>query len=342
MKKEDPISVYAAGTAGAAMTSSYATLLPEYTAVQAMGHLREVAPDKETIYYSYVVDQNRQLLGFVSLKDLILAPEQRRVDQIMHQDFIFCRVDDDQEDAARTIQKYDLIALPVVDSSNALAGIITYDDAIDIIVEEQTEDIEKFMAITGSHETAAYLKTSSRQHFKNRAGWLVLLAVLGLISGFIVQHFEGLLMQFTILAAFMPMLADTGGNTGSQAATLVIRALALREITARDSVKILYKEFKVSILLALLLSILTAVRVALYSGNANVPGNFSLVRMGFAISLALGLQVITSTLIGALLPLGAAKLKYDPAVIASPALTTIVDITGLAIFFFTVKIVMGL
>lgn len=230
------LASYEEGTAGAAMTSDYATVSPGLTAVEAVDRLRQVAPDKETIYYAYVLDERRTLLGFVSLKDLIVAKREAKVEEIMHRDVIAARIDEDQEEAVRKIQKYDLLALPVVDTNNSLMGIITHDDAIDIITQEYTEDMEKFMAIAGSHVETMYLKTSTLGHFKNRYPWIVALAMLGLVSGYIIQNFEGLLIQFAILAAFMPMMADTGGNTGSQSATLVVRALALREVATKGRV----------------------------------------------------------------------------------------------------------
>ena len=332
------LSAYEEGTAGAVMTSDYATLTPKLTTAQAIEHLREVAPDSETIYYAYVLGERRQLLGFVSLKSLIVAKRTARVDEIMHPDVICARVEDDQEDVARKIQKYGLLALPVINDQDALVGIVTHDDAIDIITQEHTEDMEKMMAIGGSHEDAVYMKTTVWTHFKNRYPWVIGLAILGLLSGFIVQHFEGLLMQFAILAMFMPMLADTGGNTGSQSASLVIRALALKEVSPKDIFRILTKEFRVALLLALLLGMIAFGRVFFFGGGSSIPNNFSLIRIACAISLALGLQVVTSTLIGALLPLGAAKMKLDPAVVASPALTTIVDVTGLLIYFMIVSL----
>ena len=336
------LSAHKEGTAGSVMTSDYATISPLFTVSQAIDRLRLEAPDKETIYYAYVVDENRKLTGFVSLKDLILARPNALVSNIMHREVISVHVAEDQENAARLIQKYDLIALPVINGGDVLVGIITHDDAIDIITQEHTEDMEKFMAIGGSHEGAVYMKTSVWGHFRNRAPWVVALAILGLVSGFIVQSFESLLIQFTVLAAFMPMLADTGGNTGSQSATLVVRALALKEITAKDILRILAREFRVSLLLAVLLGLIAFVRVIFLGGGSTIPGSYSLTRIGFAISFALALQVVTSTLVGALLPLGAAKMKWDPAVVASPALTTIVDITGLLIYFTTAKLLLGI
>ncbi len=336
------LSAYKEGTAGAVMTSDYATLSPDLTASRAIERLREVAPDKETIYYAYVLDDRRRLLGFVSLKDLIVARREARVGDIMHGEVIFARVGDDQEDAARKIQKYDLIALPVINGGDALVGIITHDDAIDIITQEHTEDMEKLMAIAGSHEAGVYLKTSSWVHFKNRAYWIVGLAALGLVSGIIIHSFEATLMQMMILALYMPMVADTGGNTGSQSATVVVRALALNEISPRDVFRVLVKEFKISILLAVILAVLSWGKVLFLSQGSEIPAGFSLVKIGAAIALALGLQVVTATLIGALLPLGAARMKWDPAVVASPALTTIVDITGLLIYFMTAKLLLGI
>ncbi|GAB4231638.1 MAG: magnesium transporter [Acidobacteriota bacterium] len=336
------LSAYREGTAGAVMTSDYATLSPQMTAAEAIEHLRKVAPDKETIYYAYVVDEHRKLLGFVSLKDLILARRDARVGDIMHREVIFARVDDDQEDAARKIQKYDLIALPVLNSNDALVGIITHDDAIDIITQENTEDMEKLMAIAGSHEPGVYLKTSSWVHFKNRAYWIVGLAALGLVSGIIIHNFETTLMQMIILAFYMPMVADTGGNVGSQSATVVVRALALREISPRDIFKVLWKEFKIAVMLALVLGILSWGKVMFLSQGTEIPTGYSLAKIGATIAIALALQVVTATLIGALLPLAVARMKMDPAVVASPALTTIVDITGLLIYFSTARLLLGI
>ncbi|MCX7680273.1 MAG: magnesium transporter [Spirochaetes bacterium] len=334
--------VYKEGTAGAVMTSDYATLPLHITAAEAIDHLRSVAPDKETIYYAYVVDENRTLLGFVSLKDLILAPRTAKIEDLMHRDVIYARVYDDQEEAARKIQQYDLLALPVIDENNSLVGIITHDDAFDIITQEHTEDMEKFMAIAGSHQARAYLKTPTWIHFKNRVYWLVSLAAIGLISGIIIHNYEHILSNLLILALYMPMVADTGGNTGSQSATVVVRALALGEIRKDDYLKVIFKEFKISILLGIILGFLAWIKVLFLSSSSDIPQGFSLGKIAFTIAVALGLQVITATMIGAILPLMAVLFKKDPAVIASPALTTIVDITGLLIYFFTAKFFLGI
>ncbi|MBN2594201.1 MAG: magnesium transporter [Sedimentisphaerales bacterium] len=333
---------YKEGTAGAVMSTDYAVLKAEVDIFQAIEQLRLQATGKETIYYVYIINESRKLTGFVSLKDLILAKPGQLIKDVMHGDAIKANVNDDQEAVAGLIEKYDLIAIPIVDDNGCMVGIVTHDDALDIIRQEQTEDIEKLMAITGQHEVISYIKTPAWRHFKNRCGWIILLGIFGLVSGLIVQRFEALLVQFAILATFMPMLADTGGNTGSQSATLVIRALALQQISVKDILRVLLKELQVAIPLALLMAILAFGRLFLFADASNLPAGFSLITVGWAVALALGLQVITATLIGAALPLIASVFKCDPAVVASPALTTIVDITGLLIYFTTAKLMLNL
>ncbi len=336
------LTAYAEGTAGASMSSDYVVLRKNMTAAQALAQIRLEAPKKETIYYAYVVDEMRKLIGFVSLKDLIMERPEASIESFMHKEVIYAQATDDQEPAARKIQKYDLIALPVVNEEDVLVGIITHDDAIDIITQEQQEDIEKLMAIGGSHKAGAYLKTSSWIHFKNRSVWIVGLAALGLVSGLIIHSFEDYLTHLIILALYMPMVADTGGNTGGQSASVVVRALALGEIKTTDALKVLFKEFKIGLMLSSILGVLAFGKVLLLSQGTLIPEKFSLWNISFAISIALSVQVITATLIGATLPMLAAKVKWDPAVVASPALTTIVDITGLLIYFGTAKLIIGI
>lgn len=333
---------YKEGTAGAVMTSEYVTLKPNQTVSEAIAAIRRDALNKETVYYAYIIDDQRKLIGFVSLRDLILSDPNALIQDIMHEEVISVKADEDQEVAARTIQKYDLIALPVVDDHGVLVGIITHDDAVDIITQEQTEDMEKLMAIAGAHEAAGYMKTSTWEHFKRRVVWIVALAALGLVSGSIVHSFEDTLMKLMILALYLPMLIDTGGNTGSQTATVVIRSLALREVGPKDFFRILFKEIRIAILLGLVLGVLTFGRVLLLSHNAHIPPGITLEMIGLAIAVALGLQVVSSVIVGASLPLLAAFMKVDPAVVASPALTTVVDITGLLIYFTSAKYILGL
>jgi magnesium transporter len=333
-EREDIIRLgaYEDGTAGAVMTSEYMTLPLNITAGEALAKLRKEGPEKETIYESYIVDSDRKLIGVISLKDLILAPTHSKLSDIMQTDIIFVRSSDDQEEAAQKIAKYDLLAIPVLNDSDALVGIITHDDVLDILQEEHTEDVEKLMAITAS-SGGNYLEISSWDHFKRRVSWIVGLAAMGVFSGAIIHRFESVLEQYILLAIYMPMMADTGGNTGSQSATVVIRALALQQVQLKDSLKVLFKEFKVSLLLAIILMLLAFIKVLFISDEPTLPSGRTLKDIAFIVSGALGLQVITSTLIGALLPLGAAKLKVDPAIIAAPALTTVVDISGLLIYF---------
>jgi magnesium transporter len=323
------------------MSTDYAVLRPELTALQAIEQIRLQAPSKETIYYIYVIDENRKLIGFVSLKDLITAKPNQLVREIMHPDVICAHVNDDQEVVARLIEKYDLIAIPVVDENGVLVGIVTHDDAIDIIRQEQTEDMEKLMAIAGSHEITDYLRTPWWKHFNNRVYWVAALAILGLFSGMIIHSFETTLVNLLILALYMPMIADTGGNTGSQSATVIVRALALGQIQPKDFLRVLFKELKIALAIAIVLGVLSYVKVVFLSRNVEIPLGFSLSRIALAIAASLSLQVITATLIGAALPLLVARFKYDPAVVASPALTTIVDITGLLIYFSTARFLLG-
>jgi magnesium transporter len=335
------LASYAEATAGALMSSDYATLRPDMTVAHALEQVRLQAPTRETIYYIYVVDDQHKLIGFVSLKDLILAKPTQLVRDVMHEDVISANVNEDQEPVASKIEKYDLLAIPVTNGEGKLVGIITHDDALDVIRQEQQEDIERFMAIGGRHQVGEYLKTPAWQHFRKRAYWIVGLAALGLVSGMIIHAFEDTLTVMLILALYMPMVADTGGNTGSQSATVVVRALALGEIAPRDVLRVLWKEFKISSLLALILGILSFGKVLFLSQGSDIRTGYTLSGIGGCIALALAMQVMTATLIGALLPLGAARMKWDPAVVASPALTTIVDITGLLIYFGTAKLLLG-
>jgi magnesium transporter len=335
------LAAYAPGTAGAVMTSDYATLSPELTAGSAIEHLRRVAPDTETIYVAYIVDAERRLAGHVSLRSLILAPPARAVADLMTEETISVRVDEDQEEVARRISSFDLLAIPVVDREMRLVGIVTHDDALDILRQEQQEDVEKFAAITGTHAVGTYLRTPATAHFRNRVLWVVGLAAAGLISGMIIHSYESALEQLLLLALYMPMVADTGGNTGSQSATIIVRALALGEVRPGDALRVLYKELQISLLLAVLLGLLAYGKVLFLSAGAAIPLGLSLPKIGVAIALALAAQVVTATLVGAVLPLLAARFKLDPAVVSAPALTTVVDITGLLIYFSVARLILG-
>ncbi len=331
------LSSYEPETAGGIMSTDFATLFENMTAQQAIEKVRKDAPSKKMIYYLYVVDVQMKLKGFTTLKDLILADPETLVSEFVYNDYIFAYVDEDRESVAAKIEKYDLVAIPVINQLNQLAGIVSHDEAIDVIRAEQTEDMEKFMGIVPVSEAVElnYVETSPSQHFRKRVVWAAALAILGLLTGIIIHRFESALESLVILAFYMPMVADTGGNTGSQAATIVIRAMALGQIKLRQWSKILFKEARISVLLGVVIGVITFGNVLVLSSVFNVPlpEHLSLSFVGVGIAIALSLQVISSTLIGASLPLIVKRLGGDPAVAASPAITTLVDATGLLIYF---------
>ncbi|TVR81434.1 MAG: magnesium transporter [Chitinophagaceae bacterium] len=327
------LSSYKDGTAGSVMSSDFATITVDMTVEGALDKIRQDAPSKETIYYIYVVDDNMKLMGFISLKDLILAKPEDGIKEMVVEEYSFAHVDDDQETVAKKIETYDLIAIPIVNSRHQILGIVTHDDAIDILRQEQTEDMEKFMGISGAHENYTYLRNSVFQHVKNRSVWLISLAILGILSAFVIHQYEDILDSLVILALYAPMLADAGGNCGSQAATVIIRALAIGEIRMVDWLKVVWKEFRIGFVMSFILGILAFLKVVFLSYGTELPMGLSLTKVALVISLAIALQVVSSTSIGALLPLTAKYFKFDPAVVASPAITTFVDITGFLIYF---------
>lgn len=336
------LSSYPADTAGGIMITDFATVTKDMTCFEAIQKVRFDAPSKKTIYYVYVVNEDQTLVGFITLKDLIIAEPDVVVFEQMHQDFIFGYVDEESESIAAKIDKYELVALPILNDKNQLVGIVTHDEAIDVIQAEHTEDMERFMGIMSSSEEVDYNNTSILGHFKKRVFWLVTLAVVGIISGLIIHSYEGALAQMMILALYMPMVADTGGNAGSQSATVIIRALALGQITMKSWLMVLWKETRISLMLAICLGALAFVKVMFLSWETEIPEMYSLLSIGLVIAIALGLQVISSTIIGATLPLIVKKFNGDPAVVASPAITTIVDISGLLIYFNIAAYVFGL
>lgn len=326
------LSSYPSQTAGSIMSTDFATVLGDMTVKQAIHKLKEDAPSKKMIYYIYVVDANMRMIGFVSLKDLIMAEPDDLVAKSLHDKFIYGVVDEDQEAVAERIEKYSLVAIPILNEDGQLVGIISYDNAIDIIRIEQTEDMERFMGIVSNEETANYLKVSSFQHFRRRVAWILGLFITGILSSFVIHRHEYLLERITVLALYLPMITATGGNTGSQAASVVIRALSLGQITLRNWLVVIFKEAKVALLLAISLFFLAFLKVLLLS-SYNILEPYSIYRIAFTIGIALSIQVITSAIIGATLPLIAKYFNGDPAVAASPAITTLVDITGMIIYF---------
>lgn len=332
--REDVIalSAYPAETAGSIMSTDFATVLGKMTVKEAIQKLKEDAPSKKMIYYIYVVDVNMRMIGFVSLKDLIMADPNELVSASLHENFIYATVDEDQEAVAKRIEKYSLVAMPILNEEGQLVGIVSYDDAMEVLRMEQTEDMERFMGIVSNEDTNDYLKASSFQHFKKRVAWIVGLFVTGFLSSFVIHKHEYLLERITVLALYLPMIADTGGNAGSQAASVVIRALSLGQITLKNWLNIIVKEAKIALMLAVALFFLAFIKVLLLTSYTRID-TYSIYRIAFTIGLALSIQVVSATVIGATLPLIAKYFKGDPAVAASPAITTIVDITGMIIYF---------
>lgn len=326
------LSAYPPETAGGIMNTDFATVEEHKTCGQAIDKVRKDAPNK-MIYYIYAVDSDMILQGFLTLKDLILADPNEKVSSIMFREYAFATVDEDRESVASKIERYDLVAIPVVNQQNQLVGIVHHDDAMEVIHAEHTEDMEKFMGIVPGREILDYNQTGVFTHFRKRVIWLSSLAILGLISGIIIHAYEEALSALIILALYMPMVADTGGNTGSQAATVVIRALALGQVSVKDWFRILFKEARIAILLSLVLGAIAFGKILFLSWETEVPQQFNLLYVATGISAALSLQVITATVLGASLPLFVKRLGGDPAVAASPAITTVVDITGLLIYF---------
>ncbi|TVQ76704.1 MAG: magnesium transporter [Flavobacteriales bacterium] len=327
------LSAYPPENAGGIMSTDFAAIPHNITCQEAIEMVREQAPSKRTVYYIYVIDEDKILQGFVTLKDLILASPSLLIQEIMFSNFVFAEVNEDRESVANKIERYDLLAIPVVNSKNQLLGIVTHDDAIEVIRAEHTEDMERFMGIVSDNQETNYADTTSWQHFKKRVVWIVSLAAFGIISGLIIHSYENALETLLILALYMPMVADTGGNSGSQAATVVVRALALGQIKLNDWLSIIWKEAKVAVLLSICLGLLAYGKILFLSWETDLPDQYSLQSIAAVISFALMLQVITATVIGAGLPMLVKRFGGDPAVAASPAITTVVDITGLLIYF---------
>ncbi len=329
------LASYEPGTAGAVMTTDYVTLPAHLTVREAMEKLRHEAPDRETIYYSYVVDPQRKLIGFVSLKKLILSRPLARIEDIMQRDVIVARVDVDQESVARQIGKYDLIAIPVVDPNDMLLGIITHDDALDILRQEQTEDMLAFGGVSKDSEAddESYWQGRIHDAVRRRIGWLLMLFIAGTITRYVVHAFswvEGELPDIE-LDAFIPLLIGTGGNAGSQTVGTIIRGVALGEIQPGDTVRVVWREMLTGLMLGLLLGLLGFIFTWQLFGHT--PG------FGAVIGLALLGICVWANVIGALVPLLAKRFNIDPALVSAPLISTLVDATGLCIFY-TVAIVL--
>lgn len=323
---------YPEDSAGSIMTIEFVDLKKEMTVKQALSHIRKTGIDKETINTCYVIDSNRKLEGIVSIRRLILSNSDELVEDIMNTDIIYIHTYDDQEKIAMLFKKYDLLSMPVVDNEIRLVGIITVDDVVDIIDQENTEDIHKMAAMAPSEEE--YLKTSVLTLAKNRIFWLLVLMISATITGNIISKFQNVLQTVVILATYMPMLMNTGGNAGSQSSTLAIRGLALGEIVPRDFFMIVWKEFRVSLLVGFVLASVNFIRILIFDKVS--------VNIGIVVCVSLFFTVVMAKIVGGLLPLLAQKLKLDPAIMASPLITTIVDAVSLTIYFTMSTMLLGL
>lgn len=322
-KKINEILHYPEDSAGSIMTIEYVDLKKTMTVDEAFSRIRATGVDKETIYTCYVTNHDRKLEGLVTVRELLLSPKTAIIGEIMQTHVIAASTLDDKEKVANQLQKYDFLALPVVDQEYRLVGIVTFDDAMDVLQEENTEDIEMMAAITPTGKP--YLKTSTTELWKKRVPWLLLLMVSATFTGKIIQAYESALAAQVALTAFIPMLMDTGGNAGSQASVTIIRGLSLGEIRMSDLLKIIWKEIRVAILCGLTLSV------------ANFAKMMLLDQVGLSVSLVvcltLAVTVTIAKITGCTLPIVAKRIGFDPAVMASPFITTIVDALSLIVYF---------
>lgn len=332
------ILAYPDNSAGSIMTTEYVDLKADMTVKEAFARIRRIGLDKETIYTCYVTDARRKLLGIVTAKDLLLSESDKTIGEIMDENIIFAFTTDDKEQIVRMFDKYDILALPIVDTENRLIGIVTVDDAIDVLQEETTEDIEKMAAIMPSDKT--YIKTGVFETFKARIPWLLILMLTATFTGWIISAFENALAVQSALIAFIPMIMNTGGNSGSQSSVSVIRSLSLGDIEFRDSFTVFFKEFRVSIICGVVLAAANFAKIILLD-NMMLDSGISL-EIAFVVSLTLLATVIFAKIVGCLLPIGAKKIGLDPTVMASPFITTLVDTVSLLIYFTIASLLLSL
>ena len=326
-------------SAGSIMTTEYVSLRPHMTVEEAILRIRRQGVDKETIYTCYVLEKDRKLIGMVTVKDLLLAPDDEMIiEEMMITNLIYVNTKTDQEEVARMFSKYNFLALPVVDGEERMVGIVTFDDAMDVMEEEATEDMELMSGMTPSEKP--YLRSSAFELFKNRIPWLMLMMVSATFTGLIITAFEGALAAQVALTAFIPMLMGTGGNSGSQSSVTVIRSLSLGELKLGDILEVLWKELRTSILCGVALAVVCFAKIWLVDhllfGNQDITLMVDLV-----VCLALAVTVVVAKIVGCLLPIGAKALKLDPAVMASPFISTIVDALSLLVYFLFAKMLLG-
>lgn len=326
---------YPDNCAGTIMTPDYISLKKDWSVREALDHIKREGMDAETIYTCYVKDMGRKLIGIVSLSTLVISDDDIRIKDIMRTEFVYENVYEDQEKVAADFTRYGFLAIPVVDNEFRLVGIITVDDILDIIEEETTEDIERMGGIIDFDDSdRGYLDVPVIQHVLNRLPWLVILMIAYVFTGMIITSFEGTLSQVISLVAYMPMLMGTGGNTGSQAATLIIRGLATDEVEPEDFGKVLWKEIRVGLIIGVLLSAINFLRIVLFDHEGSM--------VALTVCAAMICIVIFAKMLGSMIPLIVKKLGADPALIANPAISSISDAVALTIYFLMAKVFLGL
>ena len=335
-KQINELLKYPDDSAGSIMTTEFIVLRPEMTAEMAIKRIRRTGVDKETIYTCYVTDKNNHLIGITTVKDLLLAEDDSVVSDIMEENVISVNTLDDQEQAALMLSNYNFLALPVVDNENRLVGIVTIDDAIDVIQEEATEDIEKMAAVLPSDKP--YMRTSVWGIYKKRIPWLFVLMLSATFTSTIIHSFEGALASVIVLSSFIPMITGSGGNAGSQASVSVIRALSLGEIEFKGIFKVLWKELRVSVLCGITLAIVNFGKLMIF----DLRGDPNAFWIAMVVSLTLVGTIMMSKIVGSALPLLASKIGFDPAVMANPLITTVCDSLSLLIYFAVATAVLNL
>ena len=326
---------YGEDTAGGRMTTHVGRITADMTVKQAIAVLRRDREDTETLARIFVVDEQGRLVGRVRLRDLAFNTWDTPIHTIMEEASEFILATADQEDAARTLSKYDLIVLPVVDEFHHLLGVITYDDALEILQEESTEDIEKLAAIGGEQSEVSYLNTSLLLQFRRRVSWLIGLAFVSIGSGYVMFRFGETLQQAFVLSLFLPMVVAAGGNSGGQSATMVIRSMALGEISTGNALKIAWKEARIGLCLGLSLGVAIAAFISLLLPHlaSGTGAHFGFLRLAATVATAATIQVLSATTLGAMLPIFARTIKLDPAVVSAPSLASMVDVSGMLIYF---------
>ena len=319
--------------AGSLMTPDYISLQENMTVAEALAHIKQEGMDSETVYTCYVKKEGRKLDGIVSLRSLVISDGDMKIADLMSTEYVYVNVYDDQEEVAETFKKYGFLAIPVVDNEHRLVGIITFDYILEVIEEETTEDIQRMAGVIDDSDTE-YLDMGIFRHVRNRLPWLVFMNISAMITGTIILRFEAVLAQVIVLVSYLPLLMGTGGNTGSQAATLVIRGMAIDEIELKDVLKVFWKEFRVSLILGVLLSIFNMAKVVFIDGES--------ILIGLTVALSMTVIVIFAKLLGSMLPMAAKKLGVDPALMANPMISSFTDMFSSVTFLLVASLLLGI